>query len=273
MAGIASPGADFVMDVEVQRGPEDVGGWNTSQMGVAVAVMYDLGRGTYHLYDHHQLADLRADILACRRVITWNGWRFDLPVIFGIDRDDWLVSPLLDAPNAAGVPLRQRSKDLLTAVYMQLQLDPYPPAGTDMRPYKGWKLGDVSKAVLNPELSKMGSGDKAVELYQLGRWGELFTYCLRDVQLNAQLWNFAVRYGYLFNAAGRFVRFPRMRDGQAVFLETTDAEAEAFLLARAHGGRPDGCSGHEDTERSDDTPAAAPPTRVDTAAFGCDAEL
>jgi hypothetical protein len=52
-------------------------------------------------------------------------------------------------------------------------------------PWKGNKLGEVCSRTVG--LDKTGVGAHAPALAKMGRWGELFNYCLQDVYITRQL--------------------------------------------------------------------------------------
>lgn len=91
-------------------------------------------------------------------IVTFNGATFDLPLIQG----------------AAGhAVLPRRHADLWQIL-------------TNSSPDKaGWNLDAICKRTFG--VGKSGHGADAPKLFQAGKWGALFTYCLNDVQLMRRL--------------------------------------------------------------------------------------
>jgi hypothetical protein len=197
------PTGHIVLDIEIARTVEQAGGWDsTGAMGVACAAVYEVGRDRYRLFDSSELEDLQECIKGSDRITTWNGWRFDLPVIYGVDRPDWPASPFASQPGGKdGKPLSERSRDLLRDVWAAQGLDPdaYTPA------HGGWKLEDVGETITG--VGKDGDGADAPKLYKDGQWGSLMTYCMHDVWLTNQVERFIRRHGFVVNARGKIVRF------------------------------------------------------------------
>lgn len=199
------PAGRIAFDVEIARHVKDVGGWDyTGEMGVACAVVYEYARDRFRAYDSSELEELRACIDRADTIVSWNGWNFDLPVVYGINRPDWKDHPHRQRPGGKdGKPLAERSCDLLREVYAAQGLS--PDGGTPA--HAGWRLQDASGGTLG--VGKCGEGALAPDLYKQGRWGELFTYCQHDVWLTARLDQFVRRHGFLVNTRNKLVRFAR----------------------------------------------------------------
>lgn len=197
------PSGRIALDVEIARHVKDVGGWDyTGEMGVACAVVWDFGAQRFRTYDASDLEDLHACLDRADAVVSWNGWNFDLPVIYGVNRPEWKDHPLKQRPGGRdGKPLSERSVDLLRDVYVAQGLDP-----DDRSPaHAGWKLDECAEATI--AVGKCGEGAMAPELFQRGRWGELVTYCQHDVWLTKELDLFRRKYRYLVNLRNKVVRF------------------------------------------------------------------
>ncbi len=209
MAAAFVPSGHVVLDIETAVDPAVAGGWEkTGSMGVSVAVVYDVARDRYRVFDSSELEDLHDCLDRCDRIVTWAGWNFDFPVIYGRDRPEWPTCPEADRKGGrSGRPLRERSRDMLLDVYACLGLGP------NDSPPGGWKLDDVHENLFG--YGKCGSGAAAPELYRQGRWGQLFTYCMHDVFMTANVERFVKKHGFLFNKLGQFVRFGRPAEAKA----------------------------------------------------------
>lgn len=199
------PSGHIVLDLEIAKDVDSVGGWDfTGEMGMACAVVYDVARDRTRMYDASELEDLQACLDRADQITTWNGWTFDLPVIYGVNRPEWEASQYPNRPGGAdNRPLRERSHDLLKIVYESQGL----VAGKWTPAHKGWKLPDVTEA-LNLG-GKCEDGAMAPEMYRKGQWGKLFTYCMHDVYLTTKVEQFARKYGFLKNKNNKVVMVPR----------------------------------------------------------------
>lgn len=69
-------------DLETQRSSGDVGGFpNKSKMGISVAVTFSTARGTYEIYQEHELDRLGDELIRADLVVGWNHVQFDYPVL------------------------------------------------------------------------------------------------------------------------------------------------------------------------------------------------
>jgi hypothetical protein len=164
----------LILDIEIQRTIEETpGGWDaTDLLGVSIAVVYDVGEDRYTIYGDslQDRIDLQTHINRADRLTTFNGWKFDLPVIWGKPQPQRVMH------------LAHTSDDLLRRIWQGLGLDP----DVFTKAHGGWGLDAVCKATLGR--GKTGDGAQAPRLYQQGRWVELINYCLEDVRLTRDLW-------------------------------------------------------------------------------------
>ena len=199
------PAGHIVLDIEIAKSVDEVGGWDfTGEMGVSCAVVYEVERGRYRLFDATELEELQACIDRADRITTWNGWTFDLPVIFGVNRPDWETSAFPDRVGGKdNRTLRDRSNDMLRVAYSGQGLDP------DKRSFAhaGWKLPEVAEALGFG--GKCDDGAMAPEMFKKQQWGKLFTYCLHDVHLTAKIDAFARKHGFIKNLRNKVVSFNR----------------------------------------------------------------
>ena len=69
-------------DLETQRSSGDVGGFaHKDKMGVSVAVTYSTARGSYEIYQEHELDRLGEELIRADLVVGWNHLHFDYPVL------------------------------------------------------------------------------------------------------------------------------------------------------------------------------------------------
>ncbi|MBU0520169.1 DEAD/DEAH box helicase [bacterium] len=165
----------LAFDLETQRGPKEVGGWNNAHlMGVSIAVVQDLATGEFKSYREEEIEQLIDNLFSADLVVGFNCIRFDYEVLAGYTGRDFstiqTVDLLVEVQKAAGKRYRL---DLL--------------------------------AELNLGQGKSGSGEDALHYYAEGRWEELESYCRRDVEITADLYYLVVNSGRLLVPGGKVV--------------------------------------------------------------------
>lgn len=176
----------LVLDLEIKNQVQDTpGGWDaTDKLGVAVACVYSFSSRGYTVYFERDVPTLKARVLNASRVTTWNGWRFDLPVLFGLPAREHVEE------------LEQSSDDILRRAWRAAGLNPdlFTPS------HKGFGLGQIARATIGQD--KIGNGADAPLWFREGRLGMVVTYCLDDVRLTKELCDFVDRYGYVVRPEG-----------------------------------------------------------------------
>ncbi len=180
-------------DLETQRSAEDVGGWhNAHLMRVSLAVVYDVRAGRFETFRENDVPALVARLAAADLVVGFNVRGFDYTVLKGYTDSDLSELPTFD---------------LLEALHGRL----------------GFRvsLGHLAEETLGS--AKAGDGLQALAWWRDGRLAELEEYCRKDVALLRDLFDFALREGYLFM---------RTRSGDRVRVPTRWSMDE--LMERAH---------------------------------------
>lgn len=175
----------IVVDVEIQKciGQDGLTWEDTDKFGVACAVVYEYVRDRFRIYGPQDVLALQARLHGAERITTFNGWRFDFPVIFGMRGRERPLS------------LEPKSNDLLRRIWIAIGLDPdsWSPK------HAGWSLNTVVVGTLGKGISKIGHGADAPKWYEDGQLARLHTYCLDDVTLERDLSDFVDRHGYVIN--------------------------------------------------------------------------
>lgn len=187
------PGKDKATaeDCDLVAAGKAVHGWSQAHTaGIASAVAYWAEKDRYFVYgdrfDEH--LDLASLIESADRVVGYNHWTFDYPLLAASTGRPIDELTDLDAPPG------ERDIDLLQMIW----------AGLGRRDFDSlYGLHKVSLGTLGPLGGKNGSGEHAPVLYQEGRFGALLNYNLRDVELTAHLHRFIQRYRYIVTAIGR----------------------------------------------------------------------
>ena len=174
-----------VFDLEIKKPIEECsGGWGSyGEMGVSVLCLYDYLTGRYRVFDDHNMRE-GLEILALH----------DIVVGFNTVNFDWRV---LQATYPQMVRV-SRDFDILREIWKSRGLD---PDHFDYRTHGGFKLDDVAYDTIG--LRKTGNGAHAPLLYKEGRWAELVDYCLQDVKLEKEVFEFIVSNGYIIRHQNR----------------------------------------------------------------------
>jgi hypothetical protein len=162
----------LVLDLETKRSFDEVGGThNKSQMGVSVVGTYHYEGDRFVAYREDRFAELAEALKDAELVIGFNLHGFDYPVL-AAEIGDWVYNlPTLDIMLEAQKTIGQRVS-----------------------------LDSIAKATLGS--SKLGSGLDALEYYRAGNWEKLERYCLEDVKLTKDIYEYAKKHGHVLYQRG-----------------------------------------------------------------------
>lgn len=168
---------DIVFDVETKRSFDEVGGRTFfDKLGVSVVCAYVYGEDKYLSFEEHEIPAFEKLLLSAGRVIGFNIHYFDLPVL----------KPYL-ALNTKTLP----TLDLMEAV----------EDGVGFRV----SLDNLAETTLGAR--KSGDGLQALRWYKEGKIEEIKKYCLKDVELTRNLYEFGLKNGHILfysrDAGGR----------------------------------------------------------------------
>jgi DEAD/DEAH box helicase domain-containing protein len=166
-----------VYDLEIAKSVEDVGGWDNvrkGQAGISFAVSYSYKDAHYRVFGPDNLVKLKEQLEAAGLVVGFNHMNFDNTVLGNV-----LNAPL-NIPMNYDI-LRQIQKS--TGAFC-----------------KGYKLEQVCERTLGENYKKDGDGAMAPVLYKDSKYGELISYCMKDVYLTKQLFDFIHKHGYILDA-------------------------------------------------------------------------
>ena len=164
---------ELVLDLETKRSFNEVGGaQHKDKLGVSVVGVYNYQEDTFKCYREEDYAELTTLLKSAEQVIGFNLLGFDWPVL-AAELDDWVLDlPTLDLMFEAQKALGHRVS-----------------------------LDSLAKATLGT--SKLGSGLDALVYYQDGDWERLERYCLEDVKLTRDLFEYAKKHGQLLYQKGK----------------------------------------------------------------------
>ncbi|MDR3642129.1 MAG: ribonuclease H-like domain-containing protein [Candidatus Doudnabacteria bacterium] len=157
----------IVLDLETQKSFQDVGGRGKNHLlKISVACIYDYSTGKYSSFEEYELPKLAPILQTADQIIGYNIRDFDFQVI----------QPYLNF-NVSEVPYL----DLLVEIEKVLQ--------------HRIKLELVAQGTLGT--GKSGSGLEALLFYKNGRMDLLKKYCLDDVKITKQVYDYAIKNGKL----------------------------------------------------------------------------
>jgi DEAD/DEAH box helicase domain-containing protein len=157
---------EIVFDIETQNTFQDVGGHNLSLLKVSLVGVYFYATNEYKVYFENELKDLWPLFEHADRVIGYNIKGFDLPVLNNYYAGDLMKFPHLDLMH-----------EIVKTTGFRIKLD------------------DVASATIGA--GKSGSGLAAVEYWRTGNLEKLKSYCLDDVRITRDVYEFGKKNGFV----------------------------------------------------------------------------
>ncbi|MBI3306847.1 MAG: ribonuclease H-like domain-containing protein [Candidatus Omnitrophica bacterium] len=154
----------LVLDLETQKSFSEVGKAKLQKLKVSVVGIYDYRCDQYTCYDEKEILTVEKRLQDIDLLIGFNIRRFDLPVL-----EPYLFTPI------ASIPVL----DLLEEVEQ----------------VRGHRASLESIAVPTLKQHKSGSGRDALTLFKENRIEELKRYCLDDVRLTREIYEYGCREG------------------------------------------------------------------------------
>ncbi|MBI2083159.1 MAG: ribonuclease H-like domain-containing protein [Deltaproteobacteria bacterium] len=159
----------IVLDLETQKSFDDVGGReNLGALGVSLAGIFRYDQDQYESYLESELGRLEPLLSQAPRVIGFNIKRFDFPVL----------QPYFKNLKLADLPALDLLEEVEKAVGHRISLQ------------------SLAEATLGE--GKSGHGLEAIEFFKRGEWERLKKYCLDDVRLTKDLYEFGKKFGRLY---------------------------------------------------------------------------
>lgn len=149
----------LVLDLETQKTFDEVGRQNLHKLKVSVVGTYDYLADEYRIYEESELNALEERLKTVELLIGFNIRRFDLSVL---------------------------------APYLFLSTETLPVLDLmeEIEKVRGHRVALHSVAQATLGITKTGEGWDAVNLYEQGRMEELKRYCLNDVRLTKEIYDF-----------------------------------------------------------------------------------
>jgi DEAD/DEAH box helicase domain-containing protein len=157
----------IVLDLETQKSFQEVGGRGKNHLlKISVCGIYSYDTDKYQVFREHELSKLSSILQTADQVIGYNIIDFDFQVLQPYLNFDVKTIPALDLLVEINKVIGHRIK-----------------------------LEDVAQATLGK--GKSGSGMDALLYFKQGRWDNLEKYCLDDVKVTKQIYDYAFKNGKL----------------------------------------------------------------------------
>lgn len=158
----------IVLDLETKKTFEEAGGRNPGDLGVSVVGVYSYQTEEYRTFEEKDLTHLEQELSHATRIIGFNIRRFDFPVL----------QPYCNHLKLQDLPVLDILEELEKLLGHRVSLQ------------------SVARATLNE--GKIGSGLDAIEFYRQGETERLKEYCLHDVRLTKEIYEFGKRFGHVY---------------------------------------------------------------------------
>ncbi len=175
-------GRTIVLDVETQKGFNEVDRKKLHLLKISVACIYDSKTDAYLAFEEKELLKLDEVLKQADLIVGFNIRDFDMEVLA-----PYLLTPVKNFPLL----------DLLV----------------EFEKVRGHRISLQSLAQATLGTSKSGTGLDALQLYKDGRMDELKKYCFDDVRITKDLYEYGAKHG--------MVKFVSNRDYQTHEVQVT----------------------------------------------------
>ncbi len=156
----------ITFDIETKNIFQDVGSNDPVDLDISVVCTHDSLDDSYKSYLEGDLSKLWPIIEQADALVTWNGDHFDIPLL-----NKYYPGDLT----------KIKSLDLMREVQLKLG--------------RRLKLDTVAEATLG--VKKSGHGLEAVEWWKTGEIEKIIKYCIDDVKITRQIYDYAVQHKLL----------------------------------------------------------------------------
>lgn len=155
-----------VLDLETQYSFREVGN-DPKKLKVSVVGIYEYATNQYQAFREEEFAKLFPLLEKAALIVGFNINKFDLPVL---------------SPYYLGKISQFHTLDILDEVEKNL----------------GFRvaLDDLARATL--DIKKSGHGFMAIDYFRRGEWEKLINYCLEDVRITRELYEYGLKNKKLF---------------------------------------------------------------------------
>jgi DEAD/DEAH box helicase domain-containing protein len=153
---------EIVLDIETQNTFADVEN-DYTKFKISVVGVYFYETDRFEVFEEHELSKLWPRLERCDRVIGYNSKGFDMPIMNNYYAGDLLKLPQLDI-----------LEEIQKALGFRLKLD------------------DVAAASVGHR--KSGHGLQAIEWWKQGEVEKIKKYCLDDVRVTKEVYEYGLKY-------------------------------------------------------------------------------
>lgn len=160
----------IVFDVETKKTFDEVGGYHPAKLEVSVSGVYyrdsETNEDWIRGYREEEFPEMFRLFEQADRIVGFNSINFDMPAL-----QPYYVGDLLALPNFD--------------IMVEIERDVGHRIGLDA----------VAKETLGSQ--KSGNGLDAIKYYREGDWDKLTKYCLKDVEITRDMYDYGVKHGML----------------------------------------------------------------------------
>lgn len=161
----------IVFDIETKNTFHDVESNNPADLDISLVGIYDYADNCYYSYLENELSDLWSKIENTDALIGYNSNHFDIPLLNSYYPGDLSVLKSIDLMQDLKINAGRRVK-----------------------------LDDVAQATLGK--NKSGHGLQAITWWKNGEIEMIRDYCLEDVKITKNIYEYALKNGFLKYAEG-----------------------------------------------------------------------
>jgi len=157
----------IVFDIETQKSFDEVGGRrNLHLLGISVLAAYSYNREKTFVFEEKNLSQFKKMLENCGLLVGFNSEGFDIPILqsYGFD--------------LSRVPSLDLMKDIKTGAGFRISLD------------------NIAGATIGTK--KSASGLLALQWYKEGKIEEIKKYCVKDVLITKQVYDFGKSNNFVF---------------------------------------------------------------------------
>lgn len=158
----------LVIDLETKKSFAEVGGEkNVADLGISVAGVYSYAKDAFFAFEEHELPRLAEMLKTTDHLIGFNIIHFDIPV----------MRPYVDAVLLDRIAVTDIFADAVA--------------------FLGHRVGLAGVAQATVGESKSGHGLEALEWFRAGRVDDVKKYCLDDVRLTRDVYEYGKKHGHI----------------------------------------------------------------------------
>ena len=170
----------IVYDLETQKTFDEVGGQrNAAALGISILGAYDFTEDKYYALREKDLGIFLELLKETKLLIGFNSIKFDNKVL----------QPYYSNFDVDSVPHLDLLEEITNSIGHRVKLD------------------SIANSTLHE--GKTGDGLDAVRYFRANAWQELTKYCLDDVRITKDVYEYGLRHGYLwYHKAGKGEKIP-----------------------------------------------------------------